>query len=241
MPLNSDVHVPDGCRTVSADATKLRDEDENGESDASAEPESTPHKADTQPTHTSSSWHQEPSTSTSDLTASSVATQSSKDTELTTVDNSSIATSAISTFLSARPTVAPGDEAAPDYGYRAEGGSVTSTTVAGTLTATQADTSQTTAPTAYIPPSEPQTVLQPEATSIPNNPVSAISPEIYRHRAQSAVNLGFWFVAEQYGTPEYFKGCATSDTAEYNIAEGCTKEYMEDFWRSYVCPCRGLL
>lgn len=241
MPLVFDVDVADDCRTVSIDTAKLSDEDENSASDASAGTENTAQIADTQPTHASSSWHQDPSTSTGDLTASSVAPQSSMETDLTTVDNSSIATSAISTFLSAGPTAAPGEEAAPDDGYRAEGGSVTSTTAAATLTANQADTSQTTAPDAYIPPAEPQTGLQPEDTSSPYNPVSAISPEIYRHRAQSAVNLGFWFVAEQYGTPEYFKGCATSDSAEFNIAEGCTKEYMEDFWRSYVCPCRGLL
>jgi hypothetical protein len=54
--------------------------------------------------------------------------------------------------------------------------------------------------------------------SATSDDILTISSDVYRHRAQSAVNLGFWFVAEQYGTPEFFRGCATNDTAEYNIA-----------------------
>lgn len=50
----------------------------------------------------------------------------------------------------------------------------------------------------------------------------AISADVYRHRAQSAVNLGAWFVAEEWMTWSRFDECAQGDdTAEINIAMGC--------------------
>ncbi|KAJ9118177.1 hypothetical protein QFC22_004081 [Naganishia vaughanmartiniae] len=78
-------------------------------------------------------------------------------------------------------------------------------------------------------------LLQP-AVNRPTRPGEStpISADIYRHRAQSAVNLGFWLVGERWGTPEYYAGCATDDNAEFNVAEGCSKEYMENFWSTFI-------
>jgi hypothetical protein len=108
-------------------------------------------------------------------------------------------------------------------GYRGEG--------VATASVTWGMSSPAVKPTSYALPTDMSKLLLPGK----NHPLVAgdfapISADIYRHRAQSAVNLGFWLVAEQWGTPQYFASCATSDSAEFNIAEGCSKEYMEDFW-----------
>lgn len=264
MPLNSTAVVPDNCSGVSLGAAKLKsdsggNEDTGGGKDLSVETEQSTDTA--LPRVSSSSGRQSTSSAVSTTpgddsteSASPVSTfLSARPTDPLedetpvfepTDDSSSFTSTSISTLLPAEPTALLDNDAVTDEGYRAEGGSVTSSGPAPTPPVTQTDSSQTTPPTTYNAPSETQTILQPEETPPPSdNTTSAIASEVYRHRAQSAVNLGFWFVAEEYGTPEYFKGCATNDTAELNIAEGCTKEYMEDFWRLYVTflPCAELI
>lgn len=115
--------------------------------------------------------------------------------------------------LTAQPTA--NDAVPTEQGYRGEGGYVTNGNVAATPSVTWGSSLHNAVPTTYALPTDTQRIPSSNATEPePALELPSISTDVYRHRAQSAVNLGFWLVAEQYGTPEYFKNCATNDTAD---------------------------
>ncbi|KAI5452509.1 Glucan 1,3-beta-glucosidase 3 [Naganishia albida] len=65
---------------------------------------------------------------------------------------------------------------------------------------------------------------------------SSIPSHIYRTRAQSAVNLGFWLVGERYGNPEHFDSCGADrkHNDEFALAKSCSKEQQENFWNTFI-------
>ena len=236
VPLNSAEQVPSNCRSPTALKAKLSDQEDFDEQDFTkgwTVPAVETERLTETPSDALTASYHEPPISTEKRTASAVPAVGSTTGALLTGDILSQAPP-VPTMLTAQLTTSIDSGAVTDDGYRAEGGSVTSTAPAGQLIASQFDGSPTDTLTSHTASEEFQTVLHPGDNPPPSDDILTISSDVYRHRAQSAVNLGFWFVAEQYGTPEFFRGCATNDTAEYNIAEGCAKEYMEDFWSSYV-------
>ncbi|KAJ9099773.1 hypothetical protein QFC21_003771 [Naganishia friedmannii] len=62
------------------------------------------------------------------------------------------------------------------------------------------------------------------------------SADVYRTRAQSAVNLGFWLVGERYGLEMHYAECNTdsSHNDELVLARQCTKEQKENFWNTFM-------
>ncbi|KAJ7046654.1 glycoside hydrolase [Mycena alexandri] len=62
---------------------------------------------------------------------------------------------------------------------------------------------------------------------------------IMRYRSQRAVNLGSWFVHEQWMTPSLFINAAGAKLSELDIASGgdspnCARQMLEDHWKTFI-------
>ncbi|KAK0450751.1 glycoside hydrolase superfamily [Armillaria borealis] len=62
---------------------------------------------------------------------------------------------------------------------------------------------------------------------------------IYRYRHQPSVNLGSWFVHEQWMTPSMFKQASGKQMSEYDIASGCdsiadAQSLLEEHWDTFI-------
>ncbi|KAK0197224.1 glycoside hydrolase [Armillaria mellea] len=62
---------------------------------------------------------------------------------------------------------------------------------------------------------------------------------IYRYRHQLSVNLGSWFVHEQWMTPSMFKQASGKQMSEYDIASGCdsiadAQSLLEEHWDTFI-------
>ncbi|KAK0483511.1 glycoside hydrolase [Armillaria novae-zelandiae] len=62
---------------------------------------------------------------------------------------------------------------------------------------------------------------------------------IYRYRHQPSVNLGSWFVNEQWMTPSMFKQASGKQMSEYDIASGCdsiadAQSLLEEHWDTFI-------
>jgi glucan 1,3-beta-glucosidase len=86
--------------------------------------------------------------------------------------------------------------------------------------------------TPYTPPGD--ITLQPFA------PYDANKALIYRYRQQQSVNLGSWFVLEQWMTPSLFAGCAAGNAqAELDVAMGWgsvdgARQVLERHWDEWI-------
>ncbi|KAK0459612.1 glycoside hydrolase superfamily [Desarmillaria tabescens] len=62
---------------------------------------------------------------------------------------------------------------------------------------------------------------------------------IYRYRRQFSVNLGSWFVHEQWMTPSVFEQASGKQISEYDIASGCdsladAQSLLEQHWDTFI-------
>jgi aryl-phospho-beta-D-glucosidase BglC (GH1 family) len=59
--------------------------------------------------------------------------------------------------------------------------------------------------------------------------------DVFRYRKQRGVNLGSWFVLEQWITPEPFKNAAGTKQADLDIARGKdAKAVLEHHWDTWI-------
>ena len=70
-------------------------------------------------------------------------------------------------------------------------------------------------------------------------PYDASKALIYRYRQQQSVNLGSWFVQEQWMVPSLFKCAAGNKQAEYDIASGwggvdSARQVLERHWDEWI-------
>jgi hypothetical protein len=73
----------------------------------------------------------------------------------------------------------------------------------------------------------------------PFAPYDASKALIYRYRQQQSVNLGSWFVQEQWMVPSLFKCASGNKQAEYDIASGWggvdgARQVLERHWDEWI-------
>jgi glucan 1,3-beta-glucosidase len=98
----------------------------------------------------------------------------------------------------------------------------------------QASTSSVDIPSCAIQPYTPATV---NLESFP--PYDAASALIYRYRQQQSVNLGSWFVQEQWMNPSLFSCASGNKQAELDVASGWAgvdnaRQVLERHWDEWI-------
>jgi hypothetical protein len=117
----------------------------------------------------------------------------------------------------------------------AENSTLTSSSTPDNSSLTTSTTVDTPPPNCAVEPYTPATDL----TLQPFAPYDANKALIYRYRQQQSVNLGSWFVQEQWMNPSLF-GCASGNKqAEFDVASGWgsvdgARQVLERHWDEWI-------
>lgn len=97
--------------------------------------------------------------------------------------------------------------------------------------------------TSSAPASHSTCTIPPYNVSVPANPEFApfdpVQATVYRYREQKSVNLGAWFVLEQWMVPSMFICAANNQVAEIDVASGWgsiqgARQVLEHHWDTFI-------